>query len=86
MFADVIALDKSVLIPLLLTIASVATDEGIHKTILGFGTYGLGRTTLIISNRYIKDVVKIVKSLKDPEVLIMRVAQTTKNGTKEQSG
>ena len=51
-------LAKSVLIPLGLT-AAAAADAGIHKEILGSGN-----TTLIISNKDMDDLIKIVKSLK----------------------
>ena len=51
-------LAKSVLIPLGLTAAASAADAGIHKKILGSGN-----TTLIISNKDMDDLIKIVKSL-----------------------
>ena len=54
-------LAKSVLIPLGLTAAASAADAGIQKKILGSGN----TTTLIISNKDMEDVIKIVKSLKD---------------------
>ena len=47
-------LAKSVLIPLGLTAAASAADAGIHKKILGSGN-----TTLIISNKDMKDLMKI---------------------------
>ena len=53
-------LAKSVLIPLGLTAAASAADAGIQKQILGSGN-----TTLIISNKDIEDLIKIVKSLED---------------------
>ena len=53
-------LAKSVLIPLGLTAAASAADPGIHKKILGSG-----KTTLIISNDEMKDIIKIVKSIDD---------------------
>ena len=53
-------LAKSVLIPLGLTAAASAADAGIHKKILGSGN-----TTLIISNKDMEDLIKIVKSLED---------------------
>ena len=55
-------LAKSVLIPLRLTAAAVAAaDAGIHKKILGSGH----KTTLIISNDKIEDILKIIRSLED---------------------
>ena len=58
-------LAKSVLIPLGLTAAASAADAGIHKKILVSGN-----TTLIISNKYTEDLIKIVKSLEDPGLLL----------------
>ena len=58
-------LAKSVLIPSGLTAASAA-DAGIHNKILGSGH----NTTLIISNDEIEDILKIVKSLEDSELLL----------------
>ena len=56
----IIPLAKCVLIPLGLTAAAAAAaaDAGIHKKILGSGN-----TTLIISNKDMDDLIKIVKSL-----------------------
>ena len=54
-------LAKSVLIPLGLTAAGSAADAGIHKKILGSGN----NTILIISNDEMDDILKIVKSLED---------------------
>ena len=54
-------LAKSVLIPLGLSAAASAADAGIHKKILGSGN----NTTLIISNKDMEDLIKIVKSLED---------------------
>ena len=51
-------LAKSVLTPLRLTAAESATDAAIHKKI-----FVLGVTTLIISNKEINDIMKIVKLL-----------------------
>ena len=53
-------LAKSVLIPLGLTVAASAADAGIHKKILGSGH---NNTTLIISNKEMYDILKVVKSL-----------------------
>ena len=64
-------LAKSVLIPLGLT-AAAAADAGIHKKILGSG----GHTTLIISNRDIEDLIKIVKSLEDSGLLLKGVTES----------
>ena len=74
-------LSKSVLIHLGLTAAASAADEGIHKKILGSGT-----TTLIISIEQINDIMKIVQTLEDSNILIKGVTKTIKNETKEQNG
>ena len=58
---------KSVIKPLSmlgLRAAASVTDAAINKQILGSGT-----TTLIISNDEMKDILKIVKSLKDSGIL-----------------
>ena len=64
-------LAKRVLIPLGLTAAASAADAGIHKKILGSGA-----TALIISNGETKDIIKIVKSLKDFGLLLKGVSKT----------
>ena len=74
-------LAKSTLIPLGLTTASSATDAAIHKKIFGFGT-----TTLMISNEEVNDIMKIVKSLKEPGFSIKGDSKTIKNEVKEQKG
>ena len=52
------------------------------KKILGSGN----TTTLIISNNEIKDVIKIVKSLEDSELLLKGVTESVENEIKEQTG
>ena len=68
-------LAESVLIPLGLTAAASAADVGTHKKILGSRI----NTTLIISNDGMKDILKIVKSLKDSGLLLEGVSETIKN-------
>ena len=63
-------LAKSVLIPLGLTAATSAADAEIHKKILGSGHRN---TTLIISNKDMDDLIKIVKSLEDSGLLLTGV-------------
>ena len=63
-------LAKSVLTPLGLPIAASATDAAIHKKMFGSGV-----TTLIISNEEINDIMKIVKSLEKPGLLIKGVSE-----------
>ena len=74
-------LGKSVLIPLGLTAATSAADAGIHK-ILGSGN----NTTLIISNKDIEDLIKIVKLLEDSGLLLKGVTESVQNEVKEQKG
>ena len=61
-------LAKSVLIPLGLTAAASAADAGIEKKILGSGT-----TTLIMSNEEMNDILKIVQTLEDSNILLKGV-------------
>ena len=67
-------LAKSVLIPLGLTAAASTTDAAIHKKMLGSGT-----TTLIISNKGMNDIGKMIKSLEKSGLLIKGVSETMKN-------
>ena len=76
---------KSVLIPLGLTAAAVAAaaaDAEILKKTLGSG----GHTTLIISNKDIEDLIKIVKSLEDFVLLLKGVTESAQNEVKEKKG
>ena len=72
-------LAKSVVIPLRLTAAASAADAGIHK-ILGSGN----NTTLIISNKDMDDLIKIVKSLEDSGLLLKGITESVQNEIKEQ--
>ena len=79
-------LAKSVLIPLGLTAAASAADAGIHKKILGSGRHSSSAshntTTLIISNKDIEDLIKIVKSLEDSGLLLKGVTESVQNEVK----
>ena len=55
--------------------------QGYIKKILGSGN-----TTLIISNKDMKDLIKIVKSLEDSGLLLKGVTETVQNEVKEQKG
>ena len=81
-------LAKSVLIPLGLTAAASAADAGIHKKMLGSGRHSSSAshntTTLIISNKDMEDLIKIVKSLEDSELLLKGVTESVQNEVKEQ--
>ena len=61
---------KSVLIPLGLTAAALTADAGIHKKMLESRTSGSIMTMLIISNKEMKDFMKIVNSLENSSLLI----------------
>ena len=76
-------LAKGALIPLGLTAAASAADAGIHKKILGLCN---NTTTLIISNNEMKNIIKIVKSLEDPGLLLEKVSEAIQNEAKEQKG
>ena len=43
-------------------------------------------TTLIISNDEIYDIIRIVKSLEDPGLLVKGITETVQNEVKEQKG
>ena len=73
-----IPLAKNVLAPLGITAAASAV-AGIQKKIHGSGT-----TTLIISNKEMNDIMKIVQALEDSNILVKGVTETIKNETKEQ--
>ena len=72
-------LPKSVLIPLGLTASAI--DAAIQTKV-----FWPGMTTLIISNEEIDDVMNIIRSLGESEILIKGISGTTKNEAKEQRG
>ena len=72
-------LAKNVLAPLGLSAVMSAIDGSIKKKMLGSGT-----TTLIISNNEKDDILKIVKSLEDSNVLLKGVSETIQHEAKEQ--
>ena len=76
-----IPLAKNVLAPLGITAAASAIDGGIQKKI-----HDSGKTTLIILNKDMNDIMKIVQALKDSNILLKLVTKKIKNGTKEQIG
>ena len=75
-----ILLANSVLVPLWLTAAALAVNAGIHKKILASG----GHTTLIISNKEMDDLIKIIKSLEDSGLILKGVTESVQNEVKEQ--
>ena len=75
-----IPLAKIVLAPLGITAAPSAIDSGIQKKIHGSGT-----TTLIISNKEMNHIMKIVHALENSNILLRGVTKTINNETKEQN-
>ena len=82
-------LNKSILIPLGLTASASAADAGIHTKILGFDhplDSALHTTTLIISDDEMEDILKIVKSLEDSDLLLKGVREIIQNEVDKQKG
>ena len=77
-----VPLAKNVLLPLGLTAAASATDAGIQKSIRGSGA----TTTLIISNKDLDDIKKIIKCLEEQGILVKGVKDMIENEVKEQKG
>ena len=79
-------LARMVLIQLAL-IAAAAKDAAIHNKMLGSGIYPSDlakQITLIISNKEMKDILKIVKSLEESGLLIIGDSETIQNEVKEE--
>ena len=72
---------KKYLAPLGVTAVTSAIETGIQKKI-----YGSGTITLMISNKEMDDIMKIVQGLENSNILLKRVTKTNKNETKEQKG
>ena len=72
-----IPLAKNILEPLGITAAASAIDAGIQKKI-----HGSGATTLIISNEEMNDIMKIVQSLEDFNILLKGVTKMIENEAK----
>ena len=73
------SLNESGFVPLRLAATASATDAAIQKKF-----FGLGVTALIMSNKEMNDIMKIVKSLQKSGLLIKGVSETIKNEIKEQ--
>ena len=71
------SLGKNVLAPLGITAAATAIDAEIQKK-----THGSGTTTLIIWNKEMNDLMKLVQALEDSNILLKGVTKTIKNETK----
>ena len=65
--------------PLGLTNAALATDAIIEKKIDWSGT-----RTLVFSNEYVNDIIKIIKYLTESGFLIEAINEKVKNEVKEQ--
>ena len=74
-----VPLTKNILAPLGITAAASEIDAGIQKKMHGSGT-----TTLIISNKEMNDIIKVVQALEDSNILLKVITKTIKNETKEQ--
>ena len=75
-----VPLAKNISAPLGITAAASAIDAGIQKKMHGSGT-----TTLIISNKEMNDIMKIVIALEDSNILLLKgYTKAIKNKTKEQ--
>ena len=70
-------LTKSVLRPSGLTTAASATDAAIHQKI-----FRSSKTTLIISNEEMNDIMKIVQSLEESGLFIKGISETIKTEAK----
>ena len=76
---------KNILAPLRITAAASAKDAGIQKE-KKKKKHGSGTTTLIILNKEMNDIMKIVQVFEDSSVLLKIVTKTIKKETKEQKG
>ena len=69
-----IPLAKNVLAPLRITAAASPIDAGIQENVHGSGT-----TILIISDKAMNDIMRIVQTLEDSNILLKGVTKTFKN-------
>ena len=72
---------KNILVQLGITATASATDTEIQNKLHGSGT-----TALIISNKEISDIMKIVQALKDCNILLKGVSNKVEKEAKEQNG
>ena len=70
---------KNLLASLGITAAASAIDAGIQRKMHGSGT-----KTLIISNKKMNDIIKIIQALEDSNILLKGITKTINNETKEQ--
>ena len=76
-----VPLAKNTSAPLGITATASAIDAAIQKKIHSSRT-----TTLITSDEEMNDIMKIVQTLEDSNILLKGVTKTIKNETKEQKG
>ena len=76
-------LPKNILPQLRITAAASAIEAGTQKKIHGSSRPA---TALIISNKGMNDIMKIVQALEDSNILLKGVTKTITNETKEQKG
>ena len=72
-----------------ITATASAIDAGIQKKIHGSDRHlssASRTTTLIIENKEMNDILKIVQALEDSNILLKWVTETIKSETKEQKG
>ena len=74
-----VPLAKNILAPLGITAAASPIDVGIQNEM-----HGSGRRTLMISNKEMDDIMKIVQALEDSNILLKGITKTIENYTKEQ--
>ena len=77
-----IPLAKNILPPLRITAAASAIDAGTQTKIHGSGCPA---TALIISNKGMNDIMKIVQALKDSNILLKEVTKTITNEMKQKN-
>ena len=73
----VVPFAKNILAPLEITEAASPIDAEIQEKMHGFRTI-----TLIISNKEMSDLMKIVQALEDSNILLKGVTKTIRNKTK----
>ena len=79
-----VSLAKNIVASLGIIAAAPAIDTGIQRKIHGSGHPW--STTLIVLNKEISDIMKVVQALEDSNIFLKRVTKTTKNKTKKQKG
>ena len=76
-----VPLSKNILAPLRVTATGSAIDARIQNKIHGSET-----TTLVISNKEINDIMKVVQVPEDSNISLKRITQPIENKAKEQKG